>query len=377
MDRLRLAICTSGELFGGVERFVLSLASYLHRETDVDLFVVLWCKNELYRRLGEEDIEVAVASSKFKNDYRAVGKLHRFFKDNRIDVVHANGYKADILCALPAKRCGARFVKTQHGKLEPCARHDLKWLRMLANALVDYIVTRRYADHVVYVTHELRRSLSRNDEEERCSVIYNGIAPISASSDPDCTDVDGDKFNIGIVGRLGTVKGHIYLLRALLRLRQRDNVRAYFFGTGGLEDELRDFCRREGLVDSVRFMGFREDVLQWVAALDAFIMPSLHEGLPYALLESMHLGVPIIASRVGGLAEVLEDRTDAVLVEPGDEKELAAAIELLIVKPDMRATLADNAKAKACTHFAIDRMVQEYLAVYAAGDSGNPLTATQ
>ena len=151
-----------------------------------------------------------------------------------------------------------------------------------------------------------------------------------------------------------------------MRLPQRDEVKAFFLGTGVLDRELNDFCRSHNLEDLVRFMGFRADVLDWVARLDVFVMPSLHEGLPYALLEAMYLGVPIIASRVGGPAEILEDGVDAVLVGPGDENGLAKAIELLMTKPEMRAALGDNAKAKVDTQFVIDRLARDYLDLYAA-----------
>jgi len=363
-QNIKVAICAAGELYGGVERFVSTFTEYLRDNTAIEFVVVLFYEGELARRLRSTGVDTVTVVSRWKYDPGVIARLVRLFRTRRISVVHTHGYLATILGAVAGKWSGARVVKTEHGKMEPRSRYGLRWLRMRINLFVDNLVTKALVDHVVYVTADLCKSFRAAKGRGRYSVIRNGIPPISVDADDGSLDIDRDAFNIGMVGRLSAVKGHTVTLRALLRLPERDRVKVCLFGTGPLEHELRGFCRSHGLDDSVRFMGFRSDVLEWISRFDAFVMPSLHEGLPYALLEAMYLGVPIIASRVGGLAEILEDEVDALLVEPGDECELAQAIERLMAKPDLCATLARNARTKAETQFVIEPMACQYLELY-------------
>ena len=171
-------------------------------------------------------------------------------------------------------------------------------------------------------------------------------------------------FNIGIVGRIAPVKGHRELLQALVRLRHLDAIRVHVFGTGPLEAQCRRWSEEWGVADRVRFHGFTPAVHERIAALDAVVMPSLHEGLPYVLLEAMALGVPVIASRVGGLREVLEESHCGLLVEPGDPSSLASAIERLLQDAALRAELVDRAATRVRQSFQASEMVREYADLY-------------
>ncbi len=196
---IRLAICAAGELYGGVERFVSTFTEYLRDNTDIEFVVVLFYEGELARQLRAAGIETMTVIPCWKYDPMVVRRLVKLFKARRIRVVHTHGYMAAILASVAGKRCGARTIHTEHGRLEPRSCRDFRWLRMRCSAAVCGFVVRRYVDHVVYVTEDLRNSLGRADGEQRCSVIYNGIPPISVKTDPDCTDIDSDKFNIGVV----------------------------------------------------------------------------------------------------------------------------------------------------------------------------------
>jgi len=364
---IRLAICAAGELYGGIEQFVRTFTEYLCDNTNTELVVVLFYDGKLARELRSAGIDVVTVIPRWKYDVTVLWRLMKEFKTRCITVVHTHGYLATILGAISGKLVGTKVVKTEHGIVETHMLRGLEWSRLYASQVVDRSVTRLLVDHVVYVTDDLRRMCHRRRRTGRYPVIYNGIPPVSVDTDRSAgPDIDRSMFNIGMVGRLSAVKGHIDLLRALLQVRRRENVRVYFFGTGSLEETLRDFCNEHGLTRSVHFMGFRVDVLDWLARLDAFVMPSLHEGLPYALIEAMYLGVPVIASRVGGLAEVLEHGVDAILVEQGSKKQLAAAIDRLMAGPDLCESLAANARKKAEGRFMIQRMASEYLSLYAS-----------
>ncbi|MBK6898704.1 MAG: glycosyltransferase [bacterium] len=197
-------------------------------------------------------------------------------------------------------------------------------------------------------------------------VIHNGIAPLDRAGRPRPAGLEPGLFHAGIVGRVSEVKGIVHALRALTSPAVPAHVRLDVIGTGPLLDELRHEAGALGVADRVRFHGFQRDILDWIAHLDALLMPSLHEGLPYTLLEAMSLGVPAIASRVGGLAEVLRHGETGLLVEVGDAAGLAGALAGLAGDPQEGRRLGEAAAREQRERYTLNRMVDDYLGVYAA-----------
>ena len=363
-DRVNLAICAPGELYGGVERFVSTFAEYLRDETRIMPTVVLFQEDEHSNSLKRNGIDTVVIQSKWKYDPRVLKKLVHLFKSRQINVVHTNGYKATILGAIAARICGARTVKTEHGRMEPRKHFDYAWFRMRCNLFADKVVTRFLVDRVAYVTHDLQYSFQKGGHDGKSSVIYNGIPPVSFDSPSSLPDMDRSAFNIGIVGRLSEVKGHRTLLAAFASLRDLRDIRLTIIGRGPLRSQLEEFCRKNALADVVQFLDFRENIHDYIGAFDVLAMPSVYEGLPYVLLESMYLKTPVIGSNVGGLKEVLRNETDALLVEPGDAKGLERAIRHLYSHEAERIRLAENAYQKVRQSFMISRMAQQYMEIF-------------
>ena len=121
--------------------------------------------------------------------------------------------------------------------------------------------------------------------------------------------------------------------------------RCTFLGDGELETELRALAAKHGLSDQVTFPGFCEDVFAVLLAADVFVLPSLHESSPNALIEAMGVGLPCIASDVGGIADLVEDGENGIRVPPGDSEALAAALHRVLVAPDFATELGRNARA--------------------------------
>jgi len=169
---------------------------------------------------------------------------------------------------------------------------------------------------------------------------------------------------IGTVANLRVTKGYPDLLVAAKRvLRDNDRVRFVAVGRGPLERDLREQHARLGLGDRFQFLGFRPDAVRVMSAFDVFCLPSRHEGLPVALMEAFALGLPVVATRVGGVAELVTDGQDAVLVASGQPGRLAEALTALIDDPPRRAAMANAAAARSET-FDAPRSVQAVEAVY-------------
>lgn len=359
---VNLAICSTGELYGGVEQFINTFSDYLKKKTDVNFIVLLFNKGLLYEKLKEAKIETYIISTGFKYNISLIRQIIRLFKKRKINVVHTHGYKANILCSIAGKVCNAKIIKTEHGKIEPstgCSR-----FKMQINHKIDRIISRLLLDEIVFVSKDIESYYKRYYNNIKSTVIYNGIPRIEVTSNKNLQHFDYNTFNIGVVGRLTKVKGHIFLLRALKNLNGLGNIKLNIFGNGHLEEELKDYCNKNDISSVVIFHGFKENIYDYMAVLDVLVIPSLHEGLPYTLLEAMYLKIPIIASEVGGLKEVLEDNVNAILVPPADERKIADAIEYLYQNPVIMERIIQNAYKRVFEEFLIDKMAAEYLDIY-------------
>jgi L-malate glycosyltransferase len=360
---VRVAICAAGEIWGGVEQFVVTLARGL-TGSGIEPRVILFHDAALARRLTDTGVPVDVLRRRSKYDPRLVWQLRDVLRRHRINILHVHGYKATVLGALATRGAGVRLVKTEHGRLERPARwRDIGgYARMVANTRLDRLATRSVIDAVAFVSEDIERTAS-GGRAHPGRVIYNGIEPPPEKEGRPAWVRDGS-FDVGIVGRIDRVKGHAHLLAALARLPHLENLRLHVFGTGPLEEACRHQCEQAGLTARVAFHGFQSPIEPHLRALDLLVMPSLHEGLPYALLEAMQLGVPVVASRVGGLAEAL-DGGCGVLVRPGNDTDLAAWIERMYGNARLREAVAERARRRVRDQFQACGMVRAYTALYA------------
>jgi len=168
-----------------------------------------------------------------------------------------------------------------------------------------------------------------------------------------------------MVGNLRPEKGHDTLLEALPAiLAAEPNVALQIVGDGALRESLTDSIRRRGLSRHVTMLGEREDVPELLSASDVFVFPSKSEAFPNAVLEAMASGLPVVASRVGGIPELIESGHTGVLVEPGNGRQLADATLQLIRNPERARAMGNAARVHVEQHFSFDRMVASFEELY-------------
>jgi glycosyltransferase involved in cell wall biosynthesis len=169
------------------------------------------------------------------------------------------------------------------------------------------------------------------------------------------------------VGNLVVRKGHRVLLEALHQLSANGTGcwRLAVAGRGRLKESLQQLAAEQGIGDRVHFLGHRDDVPDLLAAADIFAMPSLWEGLPLAVLESMFAGKPIVASAVSGIPEAVTSGEEGLLTAPGDTEALAAALRQLLEDSALRDRLGRAARARAEAEFTVARMGDQYERLYA------------
>lgn len=172
---------------------------------------------------------------------------------------------------------------------------------------------------------------------------------------------------VGVVGRLDPIKGHAVLFQALNQLRaQWPGLRCVVIGDGPMHDALQAECARLGVSAIVHFAGFRADVPRLLAETDIFCLPSLSEGLPFAVLEAALMGVPLVLSAVGGLPDHFAHGRTARMVPPGDSEALAREVCWLLDHRTEAAHMAERAREMMREQFSPARMVAETLAIYDA-----------
>jgi glycosyltransferase involved in cell wall biosynthesis len=222
---------------------------------------------------------------------------------------------------------------------------------------------------MVAVSHELARHLRRDLwlPASRIHTIANGVryVPAARSTLREELNLAPEDRLMLAVGNLYPVKGHRFAVEALALLRDRHpRLHLAIAGRGELADTLRMLAAERGVATQLHLLGLRADIPNLLAGADAFVMPSLSEGLPLALLEAMFAGCPIVASDVGEVRNVLADGEAGMLVPTGDAAALAAALDNLLQTPDQARERATRATHRATSEYSISRMVARYAALY-------------
>lgn len=356
----------SGDLWAGAEVAVAGLLPGLKPHYDVS--AIVFNEGILAQKLREEGVRVYIVKEKGSfRDIPMLTRIERIMRNNKIELLHTHGYKENVLGVLAGKLAGVkRFVTTQHGAPEPFT--GFAKLKMEIYLLFERFLSKYVIHMIISVSEDLRSSLIEGYGSEKVVTIHNGIQlpqrPVVNTTEKkrELGILPGMKI-VGTVSRLKPIKGINYFLKAAKTvLETHKNIVFLIVGDGPLEDELKDMARALGIHDRVFFLGFQEDVTEMLSIMDVFVLTSLHEGIPVSLLEAMWLGLPVVATRVGGVPEVVEHGRSGLLAPPRDEKAIAKAI-LAMLSPRAKE-IASQAERRVIEEFSIQQMVERTEEVY-------------
>ena len=297
-----------------------------------------------------------------KMDPRTLIGLVGLIRREGVDVLHLHGYGASTFGRVAARLAGKPALIHQHDSImhapwygRLCDRLLAPWTRRalaVSDDVAGYCATQRHV---------------RND---RVEVLVNAVARPQPLPDAELANWRegqgigaGDPL-VGTLTRLREEKGIRFLIEAWPGVvAELPQARLLIFGDGEEREMLERRSAELGVAGQVHFLGFDPQGPRFLEALDCFVLPSLHEGLPFALMEALAAERPAVVSAVGGMAELLRDGDDALLVPAGQPEPLAQALVRVLREPELRATLRQGAR-RTSARFSLDRHVERLVAIY-------------
>jgi len=363
---------------------------YVYKDFDtynglIETFLILSAK----RTTIPFDFEVCVFANK-KKDYSEIfekngGKLtnlgfrwgsnpfiilslYKLFRHRHPDIVQTFILKPNLFGITAAILAGVPITIADDLTLQDQAPTPLRRLRDKVLYRV-YVAVANNADHVICRSTPIRRELEALGLKTDVSIIPPpfDIHTIEQLSNADRFSRQRTKENtiIGIVARLSEEKRHEDLLKAFAALSERhSSVRLLIIGDGPSRSHLEGLVRQLGIGEKVEFSGFQKNVHQYLRTMDIFVLPSRSEGAGIAIMEAMAWGLPVVASRVGGIPEIVDEGLTGLLFAPGNVKELTDALDTLIEDEKKRTELGERGREKALREFHPDRFIDRHYLLY-------------
>jgi len=375
-----LLVITLSEL-GGAQRVVYHIAAGLSPE-QFEITVACAPGGELVRWLRElpqkvQVIEIPGLKRNISplNDLKTFWKLYSLMKKKSFDIVHCHSSKAGVLGRLAARLAAVpKIFFTVHGwginkyQSQP-ARFFYTWAERLAGAVSTRVICVSESDL-------LKGRNLRLVAHDKLYVIYNGVTDSQKKGGALRGELNIKKEDIiiGTVARLAQQKDPLFLLELaewMIKHPKNDlsEVRIYFvfIGDGPLKAECEKFVIRKGLDERVFLLGAREDAVELVRDFDVFALFSRWEGLPLTIIEAMLAGVPVVATDVGGVDELVVDGETGFLIRGLDPEAAERALLKLLADGELRRRLGEAGRKRAREKFSLEEMVRRYRELYLEG----------
>lgn len=357
---------------GGPEMRLLDLARNF--PPDLRMFICVTSRMLSLRRYFEET-GVGMAVVPIGRAYLEpgrVGEVVSLVRRNRFAVVNTYDLKGLMLALCIRAFSGVR-VRVVHHVVDLLHNYSPRQKRLLR------LLLRPVHRVVCNSAASVRMIENRFAPPEKIVLIHNGVDIAAfggcAARDPG-QEATGGEIVIGTVANFREEKNYPFLLAAFERLLERyPRARLHCVGGGPLLEETRERARRMGIAERVVFTGYTEDVAGSLARMDLFVLCSRLEGFPNVLVQAMSMGIPVIASAVGGCLEIVEDGEDGLLFPAGDTDAFLRAVEHLLDDRGRAATMAAKGRAKVEREFSLPRMVEKYAKFYrelTTGEAGQP-----
>jgi len=328
--------------------------------------------SEFVKGMKKRGVRVYALNTPNRRQYLSgIRKLWKIIKSEKPDIVHTHIFHPSLIGVTLAKLRGIKVIVTRHHTdthhvlASPLKRKFYLGLESYINSLSDHMIALSSFGRELLIEKE-------NVPKQKVSLIPNGqtatrfeaITPEMIARARAEIEVDGG-LTLVCTSRLYHGKGHIYLFEALAPLIKNGlQATLYLLGEGDYREQLEKFTADLGIQDHVRFLGWRKDALAIIAASDLVVHPSLEDALSSAVIESLMLSRPIIASDISGVRDILDDGKYGVIVPPADSSALREAIEKTIVDLPAAQEKAKAGRAHILDNMGAERFANEYANCY-------------
>ncbi len=309
------------------------------------------------------ELNLLLLNQRARIDPGLVFQARRIACSHDINLVQTHGHKTHLIGFFLHAVWGTPWIAFAHGYIQG------DWKVRLYN-WVDRSVLRS-ADRIVTVSDSMTRLLveQHHVRPDKIRLIHNAVEPDAAAHSTEAEvrarhAISPHAKVVGVIGRLSPEKGQLIFLKAMkIAIQACPDVKALLVGDGEDRALLEQYVRDNGLTDYVVFTNYRENVAEYYRILDLLVLPSISEGLPNVVLEAMSCGVPVLATSVGGVPEIL-DGTNGVLVPPGDSDALAQHMIELLGNDSLRARLGVEGRRSLHPRFSPEHRARQIIAVY-------------
>ena len=358
--------------FGGAQRYVLDLATHAESFGYVP-FVIAGGNGILFEKLAEKNIEY-FSLPELKRDVRVIQEIKTFvallriFQKEKPDVVHLNSSKIGGLGSLAARIARVpHIIYTVHGWV---FNEDRPWWQKGIISFLTWLTVLFSHTTITICNHDHRQGKYFPFLQDDIARIHNGIDTPSFLSREEALQelgvrIPSTAFILGTIGELHTNKGHIFLLKAFTEVyKQYPDMHLVIIGEGEERETLETYILEHDLTDNVHLVGFVDNASRMLESLDIFVFPSFKEGLPYVLLEAGHAKLPVIASRVGGIPDIIKNTQTGILIHPHTIEDIQANITKLYTDAEYRTTLAQHLHEYVRTDFTLEKMLTDTFELY-------------
>jgi len=340
---------------GGITSYISSLAIGLKdKGHDVVIASSGGSTQDILVNKGIEHINIPIRTKKELSFYvlRSCFYLKKYLSKNKVDLIHAHTRVAQVLASFLSKKFKIPLVTTCHGFFKP------RWHRRKFPC---------WGDKVIAISNQVQNHLMKDFsvKEENVLLIHNGVDVDRSNNSSKVAlkkemKIPLDYFIVGSAARFSDVKGLEYLIKSIpFILRDYQNVTLVLIGYGKEELRLRQVVSELDLKKYVIFYKPAKDIFHYLKVLDIFVMPSLQEGLGLSILEAQAQNIPVIASNVGGIPDVIEHNVTGILVAPKDPSAIGKAVTELIKNQSLCQQLKSNAYSRLKEKFSLSKMVND------------------
>lgn len=354
-----------GPTSGGIKEYVTSLVTNI----DKNRFKQLIAGN--MPLLPETDIEQFHLNLSLTAIPKAIWSLCKILTNKNVDIIHAHGLKANLVGIIAARlsRKG-KVIYTMHGGVSFSKAQPGK--AKLYAALERILV--RYNTKIITVSDILQKELHKRTQGKHGDIvtIHAGLKEDRLKSNSNNLETIRHNFHIpanamiiGTIARLAPQKGLCYLIKAMKQIlyHEPDTI-LLIAGDGPLRNSLENLVKKENIHPHVCFLGFVQDIGSLLGLIHVFVLPSWTEGFPITILEALLAEKAVVATKVGGIPEIIQHEVNGLLIEPRNPDALASSILNLLKNSKLRKRLGTTGKHIVKDRFSLEQMIAKYLAVY-------------